>query len=359
MKAVWARIGAQLHSRHGDFRHAVRLSVACAVTFAIMRILNIPGGQWAVFTTVIVMQTSIGGTIAQAVERLIGTMVGAVAGAAAVYAQEVSGADAVLVLSILVAFVAFVAGSRPTLRAAPLTAVIMLVAHPVELEPAVAALYRVGEIMLGGVTGVAATLLIFPAHAHAAVVAKLTAVFGTLEQVMTLHSERLATGGADEAATPLFQNSREQLGQLQTAMGEAAQESASRLGSNRFSDATARTTWRVRNDLVSLGRTLTSPLPVPGLIAPGQTVLKGYSDFLAACRLSLTGGPRPDRIAFAALHDDFQAAVQSLRETGVMRGIPYDDLAQTFGFVFAIDALYANIGDLSDRLAEDLEAQKG
>jgi uncharacterized membrane protein YccC len=359
VNALWARLGAHLQSRHGDFRHAVRVAAACAATFAIMRILNIPGGQWAVFTTVIVMQTSIGGTIAQAVERLIGTMVGAVAGAAAVYAQEVSGADQVLVLSILVAFVAFVAGSRPTLRAAPLTAVIMLVAHPAELEPAIAALYRVGEILLGGVTGVAATLLIFPAHAHAAVVSKLTAVFATLEAILASHASRLALGGAGDAATPLFQDSREQLGQMQTAMGEAARESASRLGSNRHSDATARTTWRVRNDLVSLGRALSSPLPVPGMIAPGEQVLKAYQAFLATCREHLTGGPRPDRIAFAAAHEAFQDAVQALRDSGVMRGIPYDDLAQAFGFVFAVDALYANLSDLSDRLEEDLEAQKG
>ena len=48
---------------------------------------------WFGTLVIIVIQTSIGGTIAQAVERLIGTMVGAAAGAVAVYAQEATGAD--------------------------------------------------------------------------------------------------------------------------------------------------------------------------------------------------------------------------------------------------------------------------
>ena len=339
-------------ARRGDFRHAIRVAVACAATYAIMRIFNIPGGQWAVFTTIIVIQTNIGGTIVQAVERLIGTMVGAAAGAAAVYAQETTQIDVVLVLTLLVAVVAFAAASRPTLRAAPLTAAIMLVAHPLGLDPATAAVYRVGEIFLGGVIGVAATLLIFPAHAHAAVVSKLATVLTELEGVLASHRRAIPAGGAEAAAMELLVATRATLSAMQTAMGEADRENASRLGDNPHSDATLRTAWRVRNDLAALGRTLNDPLPAPGMIGPGEAVLEAYGAFLAACRASLNNGPRPDRVAFAKAHVDFQDAVQALRAAGVMRGIPFDDLAQTFGFVFAVESLYGNLSDLADRLQE-------
>jgi uncharacterized membrane protein YccC len=352
MKAWLEHMRLLLRARRGDVRHAIRVSTACALTFAIMRIFNIPGGQWAVFTTIIVIQTNIGGTIVQAVERLIGTMVGAAAGAVAVYAQETSGVDVVLVLTILVAIVAFAAASRPTLRAAPLTAVIMLVAHPLGLDPATAALYRIGEIFLGGVIGVAATLLIFPAHAHAAVVARLAKVLSQLEAIAASHAQRLSKGGAEAAASGFLTETRVTLAEMQTAMGEADRENASRLGDSLHSDATLRTAWRVRNDLVSLGRALNDPLPAPGMIPPGEAVLQAYVAFLAACRLSLNGGPRADRVGFAKAHADFQDAVQALRAAGAMRGIPFDDLAQTFGFVFAVEALYSNLSDLADRLQE-------
>jgi hypothetical protein len=352
VKAWFERLRLLLRARRGDLGHAIRVSVACAATFAIMRIFNIPGGQWAVFTTIIVIQTNIGGTIVQAVERLIGTMVGAAAGAAAVYAQQTSGVDVVLVLTLLVAVLAFVAASRPTLRAAPLTAVIMLVAHPLGLDPATAAAYRIGEIFLGGFIGVAATLLIFPAHAHAAVLSKLTTVLAELEAVTASHARRLSIGGADAAARDLLVASRGTLAEMQTAMGEADRENATRLGDNPHSDATLRTAWRVRNDLVSLGRTLNDPLPAEGMIAPGEALLGAYVAFLLACRTSLTGGARPDRVAFAKAHADFQDSVQALRAAGVMRGIPFDDLAQTFGFVFAVESLYSNLSDLADRLQE-------
>lgn len=343
-------------ARRGDLRHAIRVAVACATTYAIMRIFNIPGGQWAVFTTIIVIQTNIGGTIGQAVERLIGTMVGAAAGAVAVYAEETTQADTVLVLTIMVAAVAFAAASRPTLRAAPLTAVIMLVAHPLGLDPATAALYRIGEIFLGGVIGVAATLLIFPAHAHAAVVSKLSTVLSELEGVLAVHRAALAVGGAGASAVEQLVATRATLSAMQTAMGEADRENASRLGDSLHSEATLRTAWRVRNDLVALGRTLDDPLPVEGMIKAGDAVLLAYGVFLAGCRASLgKNGPRPDRVAFAKAHADFQDAVQALRAAGVMRGIPFDDLAQAFGFVFAVESLYSNLSDLADRLQEASE----
>src|SRR5690606_16117585 len=116
-----------------------------------------------------------------------------------------------------------------------LTAVIMLVAHPAGLEPLTAAVYRVGEIFLGGFIGVAATALIFPAHAHAAVVARLTTVLAELEAVAGSHARHLSIGGGEAAAHPMLSATRVTLGEIQTAMGEADRENASRLGDNPHS----------------------------------------------------------------------------------------------------------------------------
>ncbi len=349
---IWTRTALRVRSRKADFHHAIRVAVACGATFALMRLLAIPGGHWAVFTTVIVIQTSIGGTITNAVERLIGTMVGAAAGAAAIYVEHAVKLDSVLVLTALVAVVAFAAASRPTLRAAPLTAVIMLVAQTPGMEPATAALYRTGEILLGGLVGVAATLLIFPAHAHAAALTRIGLVLTQLQAVLNSHLKHIGTGGADLAATALYDGTRATMAELQSALGQAASESASRLGVSHTSEATPRALWRVRNDAVIIGRTLSEPLAVDGLVAPASAMLQACCDFMAAAKASLSAPAKPNRMAFAEAHQRFQTAVEALRAEGAMRGIPFDDLAQTFGFIFALEGLYTNLGELADRLDE-------
>ncbi|HWT52108.1 MAG TPA: FUSC family protein, partial [Caulobacter sp.] len=73
--------------------------------------------------------------------------------------------------------------------------------------------------------------------------------------------------------------------------------------------------------------------------------LRGTADLLA-------GGARPDRIAFAQAHQGFQTCVEGLREKGVTRDLEFDDAARVFGLVFAIENLFANLGDFEERIEE-------
>ena len=56
-------------AREGELRHAVRVSVAVGGAFLVGAGLQLPQSYWAVFTAVIVVQTSIGGTITASIER--------------------------------------------------------------------------------------------------------------------------------------------------------------------------------------------------------------------------------------------------------------------------------------------------
>jgi uncharacterized membrane protein YccC len=67
---------------------------------------------------------------------------------------------------------------------APVTAVIMLIGTTTHMDPLVAAFLRVAEITVGSVVGIAATLLIFPARAHASVVANTEKVAGLLADLL-------------------------------------------------------------------------------------------------------------------------------------------------------------------------------
>ncbi|HWU78704.1 MAG TPA: FUSC family protein, partial [Caulobacter sp.] len=57
-------------------------------------------------------------------------------------------------------------------------------------------------------------------------------------------------------------------------------------------------------------------------------------------------------IAFAEAHQAFQVSVERLRANGVTRDLEFDDAARVFGLVFAIENLFANLGDFEERIEE-------
>jgi Fusaric acid resistance protein-like len=80
---------------------------------------------WAVITALIIVQGSVGGTLAAGLDRFVGTLAGAVLGAAAALAGEFWRVPQVLLLLLAVAPVALLAAIRPSFRIAPVTAAIV------------------------------------------------------------------------------------------------------------------------------------------------------------------------------------------------------------------------------------------
>jgi uncharacterized membrane protein YccC len=87
--------------------------------------LALPQGYWAVFTALIIVQGSVGGTLAAGLDRFIGTVTGAVLGAAVALTGEIWRVPQVLRLMLAVAPVALLAARRPSFRIAPVTAAIL------------------------------------------------------------------------------------------------------------------------------------------------------------------------------------------------------------------------------------------
>ena len=182
---------AKAAGRKTELRHAIRVSAAVVAAYALATLLRLPQGYWAVFTAVIIVQSSLGATITASIERLMGTAVGAVvgAGAAILHARwpEAGGP----ILAITAALLAFLAAVRPAFKVAPVTAVIMLIGTTTHMDPLVAAFLRVAEITVGSVVGIAATLLIFPARAHATVVENTDTVARLLAELLEHYALKL------------------------------------------------------------------------------------------------------------------------------------------------------------------------
>jgi uncharacterized membrane protein YccC len=251
----------------------------------------------------------------------------------------------------------FIAAVRPKLRIAPVTAAILLLTATGKLGPFAAALDRTIEIGVGGVIGVLAALLIFPARAQATVAARIRATLDLLQQLLAQHVERLDTahlaGAADVDLTPLNTRLRAALAAVEAAMTDAERERTARLGDHRLSAALPRTLWRVRNDAVSIGRTLARPWPeaLRTRLGPGaRAMLNAEIAFLSACDQALAQDTTVDRTGFDEAHTQFQQALASFREAHLTYDLTFDAIGGVFGLAFGLESLFGNLGDLADRI---------
>ena len=343
-----------LKRRGPELRQTLRVTIATGVAYVAFRLLDLQQGYWAVFTVLIVMQGSIGGTLGAATERMIGTLAGAVFGglAAAFHSNTSVGVGIALVLVTFVTI--WSAAVRPQLRVAPVTAAIMLLTEPAGAPVGEFVIDRIIEIGLGGLIGVLATVLIFPARSHAVVVARSVAVLTRITRLLVSEADALDRG---EALIPSNEHPalRQALMAVEQAMKDAERERASRLADHRIPSAVPRTLWRVRNDLVAIGSALREPLPAPiaGTLAPAAAkLLRAEAELTERCAAALNAVTVVSRNDVAAAHLAFTETFSGLRQSGEMRALDFNAVGRTFGLAFTLDSLHRDLTDLADRIDE-------
>lgn len=105
------------------WKAGLRTAAAGGLAFICAEILALPQGYWAVLTAIVIMQASIGASLAAAAD-LLGTLAGAALGLvlASVTPSTKLGTLAALILSI--GMLAMLAARYPSFRIAPMTAAI-------------------------------------------------------------------------------------------------------------------------------------------------------------------------------------------------------------------------------------------
>src|SRR5690349_7724724 len=127
MMAFAKRMLGSLKGRKTQLSLAVRLAVAAVAAYAIARGLHLMLPLWAVLTSLIVTQMSVGRSLKATRDYMLGTVGGAVYGGAIAILIPYSGELGLLGLLVLaVAPLAFVAAIYPNLSSATVTAVIVL-----------------------------------------------------------------------------------------------------------------------------------------------------------------------------------------------------------------------------------------
>ena len=358
MLAFLKRLSALMRSRKAQMALAVRVTVAAFGALAIAMALHLMLPLWAVLTALIVTQMSVGRSLKATRDYMFGTVGGAIYGGAVAVLIPHSGEGALLVLLMLaVAPLAFIAAINPSLNAAPVTAVIVLLVPTLNhANPLASAIDRVLEVMVGAGTGLLVSFFVLPSRAHGQL--RVSAA-RALELIAAALSELLAglTRGLDNDALHRIQDGiGSALVELNATGAEAERERAARLSTGPDTGPLLRTILRLRHDLVMVGRASVVPLPsdlqarLAAPLAKISDVIVSYLRSVATVLRTGAGSAAASRIDVALQAD--AAEVAALRREGLTRGLPGDVAERFFALGFSLEQMRQDLKDLERCVAE-------
>ena len=324
---------------------ALRVTVAALLAFVLAQILHLRLPLWAVLTSLIVTQMSLGRSLKVASDYLIGTFGGvAYGGALAILIPHESEWALLAVLALAVAPLAFIASFRANFNVLPVTAIIVLLVPGMQhVSPAASALDRVLEVTVGGAVGFVVSFLLFPSRAHAitiqAAADMLDLMADALSKFLEDHTREL-----DQAdRRRIHDGIAAALMRLNATGIEAEHERNARLTSGPDTGPLLRTLLRLRHDIVMLGRAIGCELPekvAARLTEPLRNVEIAGRDFLRASGAALrTQKPPPPldavEIAFREYIEEFGA----VRREGLTREMKSETAERFFALGFALEQL--------------------
>jgi uncharacterized membrane protein YccC len=336
---------------------AIRITVAAGLAFAIVRLVGLSQSSWAVITAVIVMQTSLGGSVKAAMDRMAGTLVGAVWGALiSVLVPHHGNSDTFFAILIAVAPTALCAALRPSFRVAPITALIVLIPSGAALTPYAFALERVAEIAVGIGAGMVVALVVLPARAHGVLAGAAAKVIDLNAELLAALIAGLMEGQGRPDVAGIHARIRAGLRQVDTAAEEAARERKAHLSNTPDVEPVARALSRVRHDLVIIARVCVRALPesvAPTLSSP----LLALQDVTIALLRKIAealrqGAAAPDLAGFEASLAAYVGAMDRLRTEGVMRALESDEVGRIYALRFGFEQLGKDMGDLAERAGD-------
>lgn len=337
-----------------QLRLSLRVTVSAIVTLVLAQLFELPlGGLWAVLTAVVVTQMSIGSSLRATVEYSVGTLGGAVyAGAIATIFPPTTEIGSLILLAAVVAPLALLAASNPNFRVAPFTAVIVVAGSTAtHTGPITSALYRVGEVELGGAVGLLVSYLVLPERAHA--LARRAAA--RMIDLMAQSLRELFTGiaqGMDDSVLQRVQNAiGDALARYNAAATEARHERLRPFSAAHNHGPLSRTLLRLRHDFVMIGRASIALLPqslqvrLRPLLAE---IAEAAAEYLRACSIALAHRHAPPSLArVGAAFDSYATDVAALRREGATRGLPADTVEHFFMLGFVFEQIREHFKDLA------------
>lgn len=343
------------------FKLGFRAMLAALIAYALAYGLALPNGYWAVLTAILVVQSTIGASLAVAVDRALGTVVGGVIGVAAATLAGPSVQLTFLGLALGVLLTSTLAARFASFRLAPVTVVIVLLSDPSHAEPWLSGLHRVFEIGVGGVVGVACALFILPARAVFYLFPYCASALKVSAALLENGRDGLLGRGLDPSVIDdLNGKARRALRAADARIAEARTERVGRLLSSHPDPApVVRTCRRLWHSVIILLRGADRPLaePVASLMAPSlDSAVAALAAHMRLLAVRLDGQPAPDldtkAAAAAAAVAALEAQAERLNSEGALDAASGETLTALFSAVSACTNARGNLEDLSARLGE-------
>ncbi|SDI83322.1 Fusaric acid resistance protein-like [Bradyrhizobium lablabi] len=354
MMAFVKRMLGSLWARKVQLALAVRIAVAAVAAYVVAVALHLMLPLWAVLTSLIVSQMSVGRSLKATRDYMLGTIGGAIYGGSIAVLIPHSGEGSLLALLVLaVTPLAFIAAINPSLNSATVTAVIVLLVPTMNhANPLDSAFDRVIEVTVGALTGLLVSFLVLPSRAISQIRANAATL---LDLLAAAFAELLAglTRGLDNDALHRIQDG---IGTAVTglhAMGtEAERERAAHLSGGPDTGPLLRTIQRLRHDVVMIGRASVVPLPAnvqTRLARPLSDISTAIVDFMRAVAASLRSGSGSGTVEIQSVDDAlhaYAAEVAAVRSEGLIRGLPGDVAERFFALGFSLEQMRQNLNDL-------------
>jgi uncharacterized membrane protein YccC len=330
---------------------ALRVTVSALSALGLAQVMHLRLPLWAVLTSLIVTQMSLGRSIKVASDYLMGTLAGvAYGGALAILIPHDSEWALFAVLALAIAPLAFIAAFKTNFNVLPITAIIVLLVPSMQhVSPGASALDRVLEVTVGGAVGFVVSFLVFPSRAH-----EITteAAADMLELVAAAFSQLLEhhCGGDRPDIRQINADIGTILTKLNATGAEAEHERTARLTSGPDTGPLLRTLLRLRHDIVILGRAVGCDLPeaVQARLTPLlRDIAPVVSDFLRVSGEALRERKAPPPLqeverVFAAYAAEFDA----VRRDGLIRGTPSETAERLFALGFVLEQMREHLGEV-------------
>jgi uncharacterized membrane protein YccC len=358
MRAVPKRVLGWMRSHKAQLALAVRVTVAASTAYAIATALHLLLPLWAVLTSLIVTQMSVGRSLKATRDYMLGTIGGALYGGAIAVLIPHSGEGQLLALLVLaVAPLAFIAAINPSLNAATVTAVIVLLVPTVShVNPLTSTIDRVSEVAVGAITGLLVSFLVLPSRAHSQIRVNASRVFELIAESFMELLAGLTRGRDNDALHRIQDGIGTALAGLNATGAEAERERNARLSTGPDTGPLLRTILRLRHDVVMIGRATVTPLPSElqaRLAAPLSEVSRAIALYLRAAAGALRAGLGAP--ALAPVHAALQRyanEVAAVRSEGLVRGQPVDVAERFFALGFSLEQMRQNLADLDRVVGE-------
>ncbi len=342
---------ALAHRYRAQLILALRVTVAALSALAVAQALHLRLPLWAVLTSLIVTQMSLGRSLKVAGDYLTGTLAGvAYGGLLAILIPHETEIALFAVLALAIAPLAFVAAFRTNFNVLPITAIIVLLVPSMQhVSPMASAFDRVLEVVVGGAVGFIVSFLVFPSRAH---VLTIEAAAGTLDLVAAALEQMLAhhVGGEGLDTRQINAELANFITKLNATGAEAEHERTARLTAGPDTGPLLRTSLRLRHDIVILGRAVGCELPPDAqarLIPHIKRISEVAGTFLRTSARALRarqGPPGLDEVE--SVFHDYTEEFSAIRHDGLIRDMTSEAAERFYALGFALEQMREHLEEV-------------